>query len=114
MHAAISQTGHEPPKGGLESPYVAVVPNELSLFQDGVQVSQCGWNQHIFVVWLHHSCMWEHPHTCQLKKMTVTTTTTTNTLATRKTECREITGEPLEVIDNNGEVVFAIAVTTHE
>jgi hypothetical protein len=24
------------------------------------------------------------------------------------------TGEPLEVIDNNGEVVFAIAVTTHE
>ena len=35
-HAAVSRTGREPPEGGLESPYAAVVPDELGLFQDGV------------------------------------------------------------------------------
>ena len=47
--------------------------------------------------------------------MTMTTTTTkTNALATKNGTQGARTSEPLEVIDNNGEVVFAIAVTTHE
>jgi hypothetical protein len=42
------------------------------------------------------------------------TATTTNALATRNMEQGDHTSKPLEVIDNNGEVVFAIAVTTHK
>jgi hypothetical protein len=91
MHAAVSRTGHEPPEGGLESPYAAVVPDESLGY--GCTTPACE------SVSIHNDNDNNNNKRFSNKK--------NRTQGAR-------TSEPLEVIDNNGEVVFAITVTTHK